>query len=96
MAQSKTNQVSVITVLLTDAEEWPKHGTNQPAAQGEWFQGWRGKPITIMNTPLKPTGTVTCDTDFVWPVTAETYRAIVGREPTKQYHFCRHQIQIGD
>jgi hypothetical protein len=84
----------MVTVLLTDAEEWPRHEVTMEYRTADWPK-WRGKPIQIVNKPIRRPSSWNCDSEFIWPVAHEITRAINPNADCTHF-VCRHQIQIGD
>jgi hypothetical protein len=86
--------VKVLSVRLTDADVFPRHGDNpgQPLPKGSWKK-WRGKTIKVYLPSEKPIS-FTCNTRQVWIVAFETL-AKIGLKPSPAGYFCvcEHQIQ---
>ena len=84
-------------VRLTDAEEWPHHGTlaKNPVTL-EAYAKWRGQPILVgAPVPLDSDDLKRwkCGTDLLWPVLTPEVLADVDKP---RAFVCRHQIQAGD
>lgn len=88
--------VTVTTVLLTNAEEWPKCGNGPACMQRDKWPVWRGRPVVIELPPEEPDPDIfTCDTPMVWRMSKDWMSGAGMVVPETGFYVCVcvHQVQ---